>query len=186
MTTSNNEITIKGSFYGIRGELLKRVLFLIAIGIVYLITKSYKTNFFNDNKVSSIIDFVGKNIFSPEKIIVLVIIIALYIFIIILAIRNIYATIKLFYNIPRELHVDFFQGKIKMVSYSFPFSKNIEEDKFDSIVTVNIEQKLMDRLFNSGSLYVEYLVSSNVDSNSVSFEIPFMDNPKQILNELIK
>lgn len=186
MTTNNNEITIKGSFYGIRGELLKRGLFLLALGIVYLLTKSYKSKFFNDNQVTSIIDFVTKNIFSPEKIIVLLVLVILYIFIIISTIKNVYTIIKLFYNIPREIQVDFFQGKIKMVSYSFPFSKNIEEDKFDSIVTVNIEQKLMDRLFNSGSLYVEYLVSSKVDSSDVSFEIPFMDNPKQILNELIK
>lgn len=183
---SNNEITIKGSFYGIRGELIKRIFFLVILSIAFFLTKGYKAKFFNDNEIDSIKDFITNNIFSPEKIIILFLIAAMFIFIIIATLKNIYATIKLFYNIPREIKVDFFQNKISTVSFSFPFSKNSEEDKFDSIVTVNIEQKLMDRIFNSGSLYVEYLVSSKVDSNSISFEIPFIDNPKKVLDELIK
>jgi hypothetical protein len=185
---SNNEIVVQGSFYGIRGELLKRVFLLIAYGIIFFITNQYRKSFYYDNGITSASTFLAKKLtgFNFSDILPLLIIILIFIFITILTFSCLFKTIKLFYNINRKITVDFFQGKIVMVSYRFPFFKNVEQDKFDNIITVNIEQSFMDRFFNTGKLYIEYLVSSKVDSSSVSFEIPHVYRPSKALKELLR
>lgn len=185
---NNNEIIIKGSFAGIRGELFKRVFLLIIYGIVFFTTNGYRKSFYSDNEITSVSSFLTKKItnFDFMGTLPLLIIILIFIFLAIFIFSSLLKTIKLFYNINRKITVDFFSGKIVMVSYSFPFFKNVEHDKFDNIITVNIEQAFMDRFFNSGKLYIEYLVSSKVDSSSVSFEIPHVYRPSKALKELLR
>ena len=185
---SNNEITIQGSFLGIRGELFKRVFLLVVYGIIFFITNQYRKSFYSNNEITSTSTFLTKKLtgFNFSDILPLLIIILIFVFLAILIFSSLLKTIKLFYNINRKITVDFFQGKIMMVSYSFPFFKNVEQDKFDNIITVNIQQAFMDRFFNSGKLYIEYLVSSKVDSSSVSFEIPHVYRPSKALKELLR
>jgi len=185
--TITTTTTITGSFYGIMGEFLKRLLLLLIYTIVFFTTNGYKKSFFSNNEITSVTDFLSKKImkFDFVNILPLILITLMFIVLAILVFLSLLKTIKLFYNINRKITVDFSQGKIVIVSYSFPFFKNIEKDKFDTIITVNMEQGFMDRLFNSGKLYVEYLVSSKVDSSSVSFEIPYVSMPAKSLEELL-
>ena len=181
---SNNELTIKGSFYGIIGELLKRLLLLFSYWLIFIIANNYRKANYSKQDLSSLIKLITDNKLLDAFI--FVVIFVLFILLAFLTFSSVLKTIKLFYNINRRVTVDFFQSKITLVSYSFPFFKNVEENKFDNIITVNIEQALMDRFFNSGKLYIEYLVCSKVDSSSVSFEIPHVFRPSKILKELMK
>jgi len=185
---SNNEVIIKGSFNGIKGELSKRVLLLAIYCIIFLITNSYKKSFYLKNKISSIFTFLVDEIMKLNFKVTLPIlfIFVIFIFLAVFAFSSLLKTIKLFYNVNKRVTVDFLEGKISMVSYNFPFYKEVEEDKFDTIVTVNIQQDFMDRLFNSGKLHVDYLVISKVDSSSVSFDIPYIYNPSKTIDELLR
>ena len=184
----NNEICIKGSFYGIRGELLKRVTLLIIYSFIFLFTKNYKDQFYSTNKISTLTKFLSDKFVSLDfmKLAPLIIVAIVLIILFFLTISSLFKTIKLLYFLKRKITFDFFQGKITMVTYSFPFFKHTEEDKFENIVTVNVEQSLLDRFFNSGKLYIEYLVSGRVEPTSLSIEIPQVYRPSRILKELIK
>ena len=185
---NNTEITIKGSFNGIRGELIKRILLLSIYAIIFFTTNSYKKSFYANNEITSTLEFLTKKVMQLnfKDTIPLLIIILIFIFLAVLVFSSLLITIKLFYNIKRKITVDFFQGKIVILSYRFPFFKNVEEDKFDSIVAVNIEQDLGNRFLDSGKLTVEYLVSSKVDSNSITFEVPYIYKPAEALEKLLK
>ena len=185
---SNNEMIVKGSFYGIIGELLKRVFILVIYGIIFLITSQYKKFFYSNNDITQISEFLSKKLgrFQFVDILPLLIVILIFISLALLTFSSLLKIIKLFYNMNRKITVDFFQGKIVLISYSFPFFKNVEQSKFDTIITVNIEQAFMDRFFNSGKLYIEYLVSSRTGSSSSSFEIPHIYRPLKILKDLLR
>lgn len=185
---NNNELIVKGSIYGIRGNLFKSVLLLVIYGIIFFITNEYRKSFYTNNKIASASSFLKKKItgFDFIETLPLLIIILIFILLTIFILSSLLKAIKLFYNVKRTITVDFSGGNIVTVSYSFPFFKNVEQAKFDNIITVNIHQDLMDRLFNSGKLYVEYLVSSKVNSSSLSFEIPNVYRPLNALKELLR
>jgi len=183
---NTNKITVKGTAYGIRGELTKRILLILTYVVIFFITNSYRKTFFAKYKLSTILDFIADNITSTGKLIALLVIFILYISLVLLTLSSIMKIIKLFYYIKRQITVDYIQGKITRTRYGFPFSKNVEEDKFEKIITVSVRQNLMDRIFNSGSLYIEYLVTSSVESSTISFIIPFVYDPSVVMEKLLE
>ncbi|MBC8061517.1 MAG: hypothetical protein H7Y18_12750 [Clostridiaceae bacterium] len=183
----DNEIIIQGSFNGIRGELSRRLFFLVIYGIIFLMTNAYKKSFYSDNEITSIFTFLMDQItaLNFKSILPILFIFLIFIFLAIFTFSTLFKTIKLFYNINRKVTVNYSKNKISTLSYTFPFFKDVEENKFDNIITVNIRQDFMDRFCNSGKLYIEYLVISKIDSSLACFEIPYVYEPSHALKELL-
>lgn len=178
-----NVLLIKGSFKGIAGGLIKKILYLIAFLIAYNILSSIKTSLYLKNKMSSV--FSISIMENPMLFVEGFLVIIGFIILAILALITLYKIFALLYNTLREVEINFLEEKITIKSYYFPFVKDVEEMKFDRIITVNVYQGLFDRLFASGTVNIEYLVSGKIGSSKEEFEIPFVSDVEKFSKELI-
>jgi hypothetical protein len=122
---------------------------------------------------------------NVDIIAILALIFIFYIIIAVLFIREFYKTILLFYNIPGKVTIDYDTMKITSKTYSFPFNVQVDENKFDDIINVVVTQDLSKKLFNSGDLYIEFLVNSKLDSQLRNIEIPNISTPFKIKRDLL-
>ena len=176
-------ITISGSFKGIAGGLIKKISYLIAFLIAYKILSSINTSLYLKNNISSVfaISIIEKPLLFVEGLLVII----GYVVLAILALVTFFKIFALLYNTLREVEINFVEEKITIKSYYFPFVKDVEEMKFDRIITVNVCQGIFDRLFNSGTINMEYLISGKVGSTKEEFEIPFISDVEKLSKELI-
>lgn len=177
-------ITIKGSFKGISGDFFKNIIILVCTLVVYVVSNNLRKNYYSKFGISSFFDFVTG--FENLSVIAILSCIFLLFFILaIVALSTILKTAALLYEIHRITTIDFISGKILVESYSFPFNKNTDENLFNDIINVNINQGLMNRTFNTGYIYIEYLTCSKVDSQLRTLEIPHVSMPFKIKTKLI-
>jgi hypothetical protein len=179
-----NNVIIKGSFKGISADFSKNIVVLICIFILYLISNNIRKTYYSKYGISSFIDFVT----GFEHISVIAIISSIFLLFFILAIIGIstfYKTIILLYETQRTITIDFTAGKILVESYSFPFIKNTDENLFNDIISININQGLLNRTFNTGDIYIEYLTCSKVDSQLRTLEMPYVSMPFKVKTKLI-
>jgi hypothetical protein len=179
-----NKITIRGSFKGISGNFTKNIVYLLVILIVYLIANVNKNKYFRRHNITSLWNFI-KGFTEPKIIIILL---SLYLLIFILLVLGISITIKiiaLLYETQKLVIIDYSTGKITEETLSFPFTKSQEESKFNDIISVNITQDMLHRLFNSGDLYLEYMTYTKVDSKIRNMEITYVESPHKIKSKMI-
>lgn len=95
-----------------------------------------------------------------------------------------YRILALLFNLSSTTVIDFQQGRILQKSLRFPFQRIEDENKFHKLIQVRIEQSLIDGLAQSGTLYVEYLVQSQLDSQLRVLVIPFLKDPDRVKRRL--
>lgn len=181
----SGKVVIKGSLKGITGDLAKNILTILLCSIIYLFSKSYKSNLLVKHNIDTsffnyLLKFDDITVVSILALIFLVIII-----IALIAISTIIKTLGLFYHLFRMTTFDFNSGKVVDRAYSYPMNRTIDENKFNEIINVNIEQGLFQRIFNTGTLYVEYIAINTVDSQLRHIEIPCVAKPFAQKNKLL-
>ncbi len=96
----------------------------------------------------------------------------------------IYRLLALFFGLSSTTLIDFQQGRIVQKALRFPFQRIEDENRFHKLIQVRIEQNLIDGLVQSGTLYVEYLVQSQLDSQLRVMVIPYIKDPDRIKRRL--
>ncbi len=173
-----NYIVIKGSFKGIIGKLSKRIGILILFFILAAAGSQIKSSALLNAGVKSIKDFdLSKMMDKPFQSVIIVSVYILYAILIILSIPLIYRIISLFYEVYKKVVIDYSKGSIVTESYFFPFQKITEENKFDDIIEVEVYQNVLDKLFVTGNLYIEYVACNKVDSKLKYVEIKYVLDP---------
>ncbi|NLZ48170.1 MAG: PH domain-containing protein [Clostridiales bacterium] len=180
-----NKHSIKGSFAGISGDLVRNILIIMVNVLINIVCKIYKNSLYKKHNISSSFLEYLINFDDLSVVIILAVINLVVIIVYILIISAIIKTISLFYHIPRNVVIDYENNKIIDTSYSFFIIKNIDENKYNEIINVNIEQGLFQRMFNTGTLYIEYVANTAVDSQLRHIEIPCIANPFMQKNKLI-
>lgn len=170
---NNEKIIMKCTLKGILGELIKKVVLFVLIIIGCIITNRIR---------STLLKKHGSTLFSIDasKFGALISIILIYLLLIALifaAIIIFFKTIGLLYELKTITTIDFVKEKIIVEKTLFPFSKELDENKFNEIIEVGICQKAIDRLANAGGIYIEYLAINRVDSKVRSIYIPYINNP---------
>lgn len=179
-----NNVIIKGSFKGISGDFFKNVVVLICTFIVYVFSNNLRKTYYSKYGITSFFKFVT----DLEHIPVIAILSSLFLLFFILAVialSTFFKTIVLLYETQKTITIDYISSKILIETYSFPFNKMTEENLFNDIICVNIEQGLMDRLFGTGDIYIEYLTCSKVDSKLRTLQISYVSSPIKIKTKLI-
>lgn len=171
-----NRIVIKGSFRGISADLTRNFMILIINFIIYLTCDSYKDKLITKNNIDSLLEFV-LNSDQLEVVAILATVYVVILIVLLITLSTIIKIIRLFYNLARVTIFDFTSEKVIAHSYSFPFNKTTDENKFSEVINVNIEQGLLGRLFNAGNMYVEYIAVNTVDSQLRNVEIPNAAKP---------
>lgn len=72
-----------------------------------------------------------------------------------------------------------------VVTYSFPFSKNVEEVFFDRIVSVEVFQSSIDRIFDTGTLNLKLVVFTNGEAKEVEWSVVAIENPFNIKSKIL-
>lgn len=179
-----NTVVIRGSFKGILGDFIMNFLMLILTFTVYSVANKYRLKYYEDYDIKSFFSFVME--FTNIKVIVILFSIFLLFFILLIAaISLVFKIIGLLYETQKVITVDYVAGKILVETFSFPFSKTVEEHKFNDIVNVSISQSLLGRLFSTGDMYIEYLTCSKVDSKLKTLDITYVNGPFRIKPKMI-
>lgn len=180
-----NKMVIRGSFKGISGDLVQNIVTIIISLVIYLVCMGYKTNLVNKHDIKgSFIEYLLKfddlAVVSALAFIYLVIILVA-----IIIIANTIKTLGLFYNLLRIVTFDYSNGRIVDQHLSFPLNRTIDENKFNEVININIEQSFFQRIFNTGTLYIEYLTYTTIDSQLRHLEIPNVARPFQQKNKIL-
>ena len=96
----------------------------------------------------------------------------------------IYRLLSLLFALSSTTIIDFEQGRIVQKALRFPFQRIEDENRFHKLIQVRIEQNLIDGLVQGGTLYVEYLVQSQLDSQLRVMVIPHIKDPDRIKRKL--
>lgn len=177
----NGAIVLKTNIQALIGNLSKKII-VVLISTAFCLAGIRLKNYVADKYD------ITESIFKAEllgTISMIIVYIVLGILAILLLI-SLYKFFGLFYELKRVTNIDFVREKILIQSYEFPFDKQTEEKKFNKIVGVEISQKSIDRMFNSGTLYIEYLVQSKNDSKLRGFEVPYVLNPVAVKDKLLE
>lgn len=170
---NNQKIIFKCTFKGILGELIKKVALFILTLVGCNITNGIR---------KSLLKKHGANLFSIDAskfgaLISTILIHILLLALVIAAIIIFFKIIGLLYELNTVTIIDLAREKVIVEKTLFPFSKEIDENKFNEIIEVGICQKGIDRLANAGGIYIEYIAINRVDSNVRSIYIPYISNP---------
>ena len=96
--------------------------------------------------------------------------------------------LTVFYGLFGGTYVDFSTGRILAKKYEFPFIKSVVESKFEEIIEVRVDQNIIDQLLGTGSITIEYMVTSSLDSQIKEVNFKYFSNPsskkRALLNTL--
>lgn len=179
-----NNLLIKGSFRGIASDFTKYILILLASIILYAVCSNIKNQYYSAYNIHSFFTFATQ-IENVKETAILSLLFLLFLILIIVCISIFFKLIGLLYELGKSISIDAANGKIICTTYSFPLSKNIDENKFDDIISVNITQSFMDRIYSSGNLYLEFVACTKVDSQLRNIEIKNVSYPLKIKQKLI-
>jgi hypothetical protein len=179
-----NTLVIRSSFMGIAGEFLKNTFIIICMVIVYLFCSNIKMQYYTEYNIQSFFSFVIELKHIKEMGIISFIYI-LYVVLFFIVLSTSFKTIKLFYEAFKKMVIDYESGRITYTSYSFPFNKEVDENKFNDIINVNINQDFFHRLFRTGHISIEYLAFNKVDSQLRSLEITYVSRPFKLKSEML-
>lgn len=174
-------LVLKTNIKGLIGELLKKlVVVLIVLACCIAGDKLRKYVAEKYDMTGSI--FKGE-ILGTISMILVYIVLAILLILLFIAL---YRLLWLLYELKHKTTIDFANEKIIIQKYDFPFEKQIEEKRFNSIVGVEVNQKSIDRAVKTGTLYVEYLVQSKNDSKLRGIEVPYIMDPIGIKDKLLE
>jgi hypothetical protein len=176
-------LVLKTTFRGIFGDFIKKIIGLIAAFVIYLFGKGILSGLYAKNNIVSIKTSLFEIPFASLSFIIFIYII--YAVLIILSIFILCKLVILLCELKNITIIDFVEEKIETKKHGFLFTKDESQSKFDRIIKVEIEQKMIDRLVNTGGFYVEYLVNSKLDSQLKSFEVMHIEKPFEKREKLI-
>jgi hypothetical protein len=174
-------IVVKTEIKALFNNLIKKVIIILFMFILCILCNKVKNNIADKYNLSDSI-FSNSDPFGTVLMILVYIVLGMLFILLIIALFKFFS---LFYELKRVTVIDFVREKIVIQSYDFPFEKQIEEKRFNRIVGVNILQKSIDRTVNSGTVFIEYLVSSKNDSKLRAIEIPNVTNPIKLKEKLL-
>lgn len=174
-------IVVKTSIKALLGDLIKKILVVLLVFLLCIASNKVKSYVANKYSITDSI-FNASDPIGTISMILVYIILGILLLLLIIAL---YKFFSIFYELKRVTIIDFVRERIVIQSYDFPFEKQIEEKRFNRVVGVDIEQKSIDRLVNSGTMYLEYLVLSKNDSKLRGVEMPNVLNPIKIKEKLM-
>ncbi|KAB3531574.1 hypothetical protein [Alkaliphilus serpentinus] len=180
-------ISLKACFKGILSDLLILVLKLsLAFGF-FLVINGYKNTLYNRYDIgfrSSLVNPLKTDISLTDFVllyltyIILVILLSFLLYVI-------YKIISLLVKVPGKTTIDFAKEKIIIKKNISPFTKIDEEILFYKIIEAGVRQNLLQRILETGDLYMEYLVLSETDSHIRGLEIKYISSPYQVKKKLL-
>lgn len=179
-----NSLVIKGSFRGIAGDFLKNLGILLITFVVYSLSNNIKNKYYKEYNIKSFISFVTE-LDHIDVMAIISFIFLLFIILFFIALTRVYRTIILIYEAFKVITIDYVNGKIISATYSFPFNKTVDENKFDEIIGVSLNQDLMSNIFSTGDLNIEYIVCNKVDSQLKNIEITYVVHPFKIKAKML-
>lgn len=179
-----NTLVIRSSFWGIAGDFLKNIFIIACMIFVYLFCSNLKMQYYSEYNITSFLSFVMELKHIKEMGIISFIYI-LYVVIFLIILSTSYKTIKLFYEVLKKTVIDYESGRITSTTYSFPFNKVVDENKFSEVINVNIDQDLFHQLFRTGHIYIEYIACNKVDSQLRSLQVTYVARPYKLKSEML-
>jgi len=180
-------IILKASFKGIISNLLLLILKFSITLIGFSLISRMKNIVFNKysigfrsslvNPLNSDISLVDFGILYLSYILTVVLVVYLVIVL--------YQILSLLMAIPAKATFDYNREKIIIKKNISPFTMISEENVFNKIIEVTVSQNYIQRLLNTGTLYVEYLVLSEVDSHIRDIEFKYLLSPFEVKKKLI-
>jgi hypothetical protein len=179
-----NTLVIRSSFWGIAGDFLKNIFIIVGMVIIYLFCSNIKMQYYTEYNITSFLSFVMELKHIKEMGIISFIYI-LYVVIFFIVLSTSYKTVKLFYEILKKTVIDYESGRITSTTYSFPFNKEVDENKFSEVINVNIDQDLFHQLFRTGHIYIEYIACNKVDSQLRSLQVTYVARPFKLKSKML-
>ena len=96
-----------------------------------------------------------------------------------------YHLVSLLFGLTATTIIDFQNARIIQKALRFPFLRIEDENRFNQLIQVRIEQNLIDGLVEGGTLYVEYLVQSQLDSQLRVMVIPYIKHPDRLKRKML-
>jgi len=180
---AGNRYILKPHFLGIVGDLIIRGFFLGVTYMIFNFVNGFREGIYERYDV----DFLSSFTLDIE-IMDLAILLLIYIVSVILIYFLIRFFIKFFavwYQLGGKAILDYDQGKIIATKMKFPFNRVSIESKWHDIIEVEIEQTIFDQAFDTGTVTIEYLVLSDVDSQMKDIQLKNLKNPEKIKKRLL-
>jgi hypothetical protein len=76
-------------------------------------------------------------------------------------------------------------GEVRGVVYRFPANKTQQKKYFDRIIDVTVYQTMLDRVFGVGTLEVEIVTYTNLESEEVSWTMPAVKDPHEWEKQIV-
>lgn len=168
-------IILKSTFRGMLNDIIKRAVELIIILLCLLKANSIRKEVSDGISLKSLLSSSSE----MDTLIYTLAIFAVIVVLSILALIVIFKTIMIMFELSTCIEINLNEKKIIIHKVEFPLMKIMDENKFNEIIEVGIFQKTLDRVFNTGHLYVEYLVQSKVDSKIRTVYVPYVIDPEE-------
>ncbi len=183
----SNQVVIRASLQGMLSKLLSLIICLFVAIFFWKKLRGYQLNLFETYDVSylSALTNALESDIEIMEVGLLVVSYLVAIVMIILFLYLAYRVLRLLSQLTGVTVVDFDQQRILEKKYLFPIQRIEDENLFNQIIQVRIEQNLFDRLFSGGHLYVEYLVLSKLDSQLRVLYVPFVKDPARLKRQLL-
>ena len=152
-----NELVVKSSFKGIKGQLFKHGICIIILITIFTVFNFLLQDVYSNYKMTSILDLMT-NIFQVKMVhaFEIVILNIILLILIIFTIHQIIKIISLLIIKNNKLVFDIISRKVVNYSYSSIYKKIVDENIFENILEVQIEQDYFDSAFETGNIYIEY------------------------------
>ncbi|ABR48326.1 hypothetical protein Amet_2167 [Alkaliphilus metalliredigens QYMF] len=180
-------IRLKASFKGIISSLLFLLLKFIITFSFFTFINRVKNGIFNRNDIgfrSSFANPMDSTTSLPDLAILYLIYIGITISLIFLGIL-LYRVITLLMKVSNKAIFDYNNEKIITAKRTSPFTKLTEENIFYKIIEASVSQNHIERLFNTGKLYIAYLVLGETDSHIRYVEMDYIEAPFKAKKKLI-
>jgi hypothetical protein len=177
-----DSLVLKTDIRGLVGELLKKLL-VVGIVLALCLTGDKLRKYVAEKYNITDSLFKSTDMLGTISMIVVYIVLGILVLLLIIAL---YKFLILFYELKHVTQIDFSRERIIVQRYDFPFDKQVEEKRFNKIVGVEVTQKTIDRAVKSGTIYIEYLVQSKNDSKLRGMEVPYILNPVNIKDRLLE
>ena len=181
------KMILRASILGMLSILIKYSALLLVVFIVFFRVRDYQQSLMQMYEVGYI-SAITQILDTDMELIELGVLIASYFLSLALLAAILYLFYQLFsllFGLSSTTIIDFNHGRIIQKALRFPFLRIEDENRFNKLIQVRIEQNLIDGLVQGGTLYVEYLVESSLDSQLRVMVIPYIKDPDRIKRKLL-
>ncbi|SFH60331.1 hypothetical protein SAMN05192551_101741 [Tindallia magadiensis] len=181
------KIVLKASIQGMLSMLMKFVSLLVVVMIVFFRVRKFQQSIMQEYSVGYV-SALTQILDTDMELVELGMLLVSYLVSLVLLTAILYSLYHLFsllFGLSSSTVIDFQQGRIVQKSLRFPFLRIEDENRFHQLIQVRVEQNLIDGILQGGTLYIEYLVESRLDSQLRVLLIPYVKDPDKVKRKLL-